>query len=255
MRSRWVDRRRTALFIVLIAALSALHAAAREAPTESPVYESVTVEGAGVLSGAVRLPGPPPKVPDIKVTKDESLCGSRMPGERIVRADDGGLQNAVVSIERISKGKPIDLSRPVRLNIQRCRFDPHVLALAAGQKLEMFNGDPILHNPHGRLSGLLSVFDIALPYQNQKVPKVLTEPGMLKVTCDDGHIWMEAYVHVFPHPYFAVTDERGNFRIAGIPPGAYTLRAWQEVLGTQFLDVTIAAGQETKAVFEGLSTK
>ena len=50
------------------------------------------------------------------------------------------------------------------------------------------------------------------------------------------------------HPYFAITAADGSFEIPNIPPGDYTLEAWQEVLGTQQQQVHIdSAGKATLA--------
>jgi hypothetical protein len=62
----------------------------------------------------------------------------------------------------------------------------------------------------------------------------------------DVHGWMNAYVGVLDHPYFAVTKTDGTFSIPNLPPGTYTLAAWHERLGAQTLSVTVAA-KESKA--------
>ena len=62
--------------------------------------------------------------------------------------------------------------------------------------------------------------------------------GIYSVKCD-VHGWMQAYIRVDDHPYHAVTDARGKFRIEGIPPGTYTLELWHERLGPMEQEVTI----------------
>ena len=57
------------------------------------------------------------------------------------------------------------------------------------------------------------------------------------------HPWMKGYIAVFKHPYFSVTDMSGSFELKGLPPGTYTISAWQEKLGTQTLKVTVAEGK------------
>ena len=57
------------------------------------------------------------------------------------------------------------------------------------------------------------------------------------------HPWMRAYIAVFKHPYFAVTDRDGKFEIKNLPPGTYTIKAWQEKLGTQTQKITVAGGE------------
>jgi len=74
--------------------------------------------------------------------------------------------------------------------------------------------------------------------------KFTAKEVMVPFKCD-VHGWMNAYVGVLDHPFFAVTDKDGKFSFKGLPPGTYTIEAWHEKLGTQTATVTIAA-KETK---------
>jgi hypothetical protein len=55
------------------------------------------------------------------------------------------------------------------------------------------------------------------------------EPGIVRVFCDI-HSHMSAFILVFSHRYFAVTDEDGRYRIDNVPPGTYSVVAWHESL-------------------------
>ena len=57
------------------------------------------------------------------------------------------------------------------------------------------------------------------------------------------HPWMKAYIAVFRHPYFSVSNQDGSFSVKNLPPGNYTISAWQEKLGTVTQKVTVAAGE------------
>jgi hypothetical protein len=57
------------------------------------------------------------------------------------------------------------------------------------------------------------------------------------------HPWMKGYIAVFKHPYFGVSDKNGDFELKGLPPGTYTITAWQEKLGTKTQKVTVGAGE------------
>ncbi len=72
------------------------------------------------------------------------------------------------------------------------------------------------------------------------------EEIMIPVKCN-VHPWMKSYIGVVSHPYFDVSDSEGAFEISGLPPGDYTLVAWQEKFGTVEQKVTVAAN-ETKSV-------
>jgi hypothetical protein len=60
---------------------------------------------------------------------------------------------------------------------------------------------------------------------------------------------MKGYVFLFDHPYFAVTHRDGKFELTGLPPGTYTLVAWQELYGTMEQTVTVAPQGAVSADF------
>ncbi|MFQ5606214.1 MAG: carboxypeptidase regulatory-like domain-containing protein, partial [bacterium] len=70
-------------------------------------------------------------------------------------------------------------------------------------------------------------------------------PEMIPVKCDI-HGWMKAWIVVVDHPYHAVTDEAGAFKITGIPAGTYTVEFWHETLGKQTQEVTVKDGANTE---------
>ncbi len=61
--------------------------------------------------------------------------------------------------------------------------------------------------------------------------KKIDKPEAIKVTCD-AHGWMHGWWIATDTPYFAVTDDKGNYTIKDVPPGDYTVEVWQEKLGT-----------------------
>ena len=73
-----------------------------------------------------------------------------------------------------------------------------------------------------------------------------TKEIMVPFKCD-VHSWMNAYVGVLDHPYFAVSDKDGKFDLKTLPPGTYTIEAWHEKLGTATQQVTIGP-KETKEI-------
>jgi len=63
------------------------------------------------------------------------------------------------------------------------------------------------------------------------------------------HPWMKSYIFVFKNPYYAVTTKDGKFELKGLPPGTYTIEAWQEKYGTQDQTVTVPAKGNATAAF------
>ncbi len=196
--------------------------------------------GGGVVEGTVKLVGPAPAPRALTVTQDANYCGKfDLRAEDVVADEKGGLANVVVYLD----GVPSEATKPrsVTLTNTHCHYVPHVVAAPVGSTLEVRNDDPILHNTHARYRHA-DGFNIALPRKGQVVRVQLKRPGLLRVGCDAGHTWMRAWIAVFDHPYFAVTDTHGHFRIDGVPPGTWKVVMWHEKFGRRTTTVTVTAG-------------
>jgi len=189
-------------------------------------YEEVAVKDGGTLSGVVRFVGVLPKLEPLTVTRQREVCGEQKPSEALVIGPGGGVRGSVVRIEGIARGKKA--TGEVLLDTQRCLFVSHVSALAAGEKVRVKNSDAVVHNTRG-LMGTPTVFNVAVPQREQLVDitRRLTQPGVVHVRCD-AHPHMFAWLIVHDSPYVAVTDDRGAFRIADVPPGTYRVTMWHE---------------------------
>lgn len=188
-------------------------------------YEAVSVTDGGSLTGRVTFAGSPLRFGPVPVRKDREACGQQVEPEVLVVGPSGGVKGAAVLIEGVGRGK-----RPegeVVLDNAKCRFVPHVAVVMEGGPARIRNSDPILHNTHGLWDGKATAFNVALPRGGRDVPlaRYLKRPGVIEVRCD-AHTHMRAWLVVHDSPYFAVTDEAGNFRIDGIPPGKYTVTLW-----------------------------
>ena len=168
---------------------------------------------AGAIVGEVRFTDAPPKLPVVKVSKDQDYCGETLPNETYLIDPNGGLKNVVVFIESVPVGKAADPQKENFLYNDGCRYVPHVMAFRLGEKLKVKSNDPKLHIPHSYL-GERTVFNLSLPFKNSSIEATsrIRQPGMMKVVCDT-HAWMLGFVHVFDHPYFAVTNDLGYFSI------------------------------------------
>ena len=206
--------------LVLVLGLG-LHGVARPNTTyvEGPVAEG------GILTGRVRFAGEPPKGEPLAVRKNTDVCGEHKPSQALVVGPTRGVRGTVVALEGIARGKR---APDFELDNAKCLFVPHVSAVMAGAKVRIRNSDPILHNAHGFLERL-TVFNIALPTKDQAidVTQHIKKPGVVEVVCD-AHTHMRAWIVVRDNPYYAVTDDSGQFRIDEIPPGRYRVTAWHE---------------------------
>jgi plastocyanin len=183
---------------------------------------------AGSISGTVKVVKPCPTPPaKLAVVKDGSVCGKDAPNETVIVDKGGGLANVVVSLKDAKlSGKPAPTPNAA-LDQKACRYFPHVQALTVGTPLTLMNNDAILHNVHANETGM-TVFNVAMPIKGQKLPIPMRKPGLMKLQCDAGHTWMNGWIYVFEHPYFAVTDDKGAFTIKDVPPGEYTIELWHE---------------------------
>ena len=155
----------------------------------------------------------------------------------------GGVKNALVRVTKgvEEKDRPAP-KEPVILNQKGCVYIPRVIAVRAGQPVEFRSDDDMLHNVHG-LPFANKEFNFGI-FKGQVVPKTFAKPEIFKVKCD-VHSWMAAWIGVFDHPYFAMTDADGRFTIKGLPPGKYTLEVWHERLKGPAAEITVE-GKETK---------
>ncbi len=184
----------------------------------------------GTLSGTVRADRAAPRGAPLPVRKDATVCGKEAPNESLLVAEDRGVANVLVSIQGITPAAAPAPAAKAVVDQVGCRYTPHVQAVPVGTKLSLVNSDAVLHNVHGVDVGPTpaTVFNLAMPFKGQKLPAVLRRPGVVKLRCDAGHDWMSAYIGVYDHPYFAVTDEHGRFSIPDVPPGEHRVQLWHE---------------------------
>ncbi|HXG02610.1 MAG TPA: hypothetical protein VNO23_04235 [Candidatus Binatia bacterium] len=221
----------TRVIVLVFAAALALVAVAEG-------YEVVPVPDGGSLRGKVVYPGPPPPPRKVVPTKDREVCGSGVREvPQMLLGPDRGVQDAIVYLRKVEKGKAWDRPpQPPAIDNVKCDFRPHVQVVQPGD-IEIVNSDPVLHNTHGFLDRL-TVFNVALPNQGQRVRRLLKRPGLVRVECD-AHGWMLGWVYVADNPYYALTGKDGSFTITDVPPGSYTLVAWQAYTGPVEVPVTI----------------
>lgn len=197
---------------------------------------------AGEVRGTVTFIGAVPKLAPLKVTKDQGTCGSAVVDESVVVAA-GKLKNVVLTLK--GPASPPEHATVV-LDQTKCHYVPHVQVAPVGSTLDIVNSDPVLHNIHGFL-GQATAFNIAMPMKNQRIPRKLDKPGLVRVKCD-VHDWMHAWVVVADGPA-AVSGDDGKFDIKNVPPGTYTVTAWHEKLGEKTAQVTVPASGDAKVDF------
>lgn len=126
------------------------------------------------------------------------------------------------------------------------RFVPHVLAITTGTVVDFPNSDRIYHNVFSLSK--TRPFDLGRYAAGRSKSVTFERPGIVRVFCDI-HSHMNAFILVFNHPFFALTDADGRYRIDNVPPGTYNLVAWNEGVSSGLQAVTVPEGGEAELDF------
>jgi len=136
------------------------------------------------------------------------------------------LRRSVVYLESAPRGafEPSEAGRAV-MDQRNETFVPHVLAITTGTTVDFPNSDKFYHNVFSLSK--TKPFDLGRYATGNSRPVRFDRPGIVRVFCDI-HSHMSAFILVFSHPFFALTDAEGRYRIANVPPGTYGVIAWNE---------------------------
>ena len=202
----------------------------------------------GSIRGTVVLKGTTPELRKLAVTIDQYVCGKEKNPEDLVLSPQGGIRSAVVWLDKPPPTAASEaLPSTTSMDQKECMFSPRVVVVPAGGRIDFLNSDRLLHNLHSSPS--------ANPPFNRTQPKGRTitisfsHPEIIRVTCD-LHSWMRGWVVVAEHPFYAITDGAGDFALRGLPPGRYTLKVWQERLGTTSKDIVVGDQDPTAVTLE-----
>ena len=235
-----------------IAAFAAACGGDQPAPrsnTPPPGAVRVDEAQAGTINGRILFEGTPPENPTIRMGSDP-VCARENPGTitfQTVSVTNGGLDNVFVYVKDGLGNYYVETpAEPVRLDQHGCRYEPHVLGVRVGQPIEISNSDETMHNVHA-LGKANRGFNFPQPIKGMKSRQTFPTPEVMVTVKCDVHPWMNAYIGVVNHPYFAVSANGGTFDLKNVPAGTYTIEAWHEKLGTQTQSVTLGA-KETKPV-------
>ena len=224
-------------------------AEAEAPPPSTPA--SAAVMGGGSVAGQVVFDGQPPRLKPLSMDADPG-CVAMHEGdvapEMLVLGEGQALANVFVQVKNPPEGTYAPPADPAIIDQRGCLYVPHVLGVVAGQTVQFRNSDGLLHNVHG-LPTVNREFNLGMPPSVTETDVKLNRPEpVFPVKCD-VHPWMRSYVAVLEHPFFAVSDETGQYQIEGLPAGTYEIEAWHERLGIQNASVTIADDETGSANF------
>src|SRR5262245_5367218 len=167
------------------------------------------------VEGVVSYTGPLPKPVPVAEAMSERQLVERDP-------KTNALKDVVVWVEGV-KAQGKRPAKPAAFLDQRGYFFvPHVVAVEAGQEVEFFNSDGANHGVHADSKNPRNCFNIVTPPGMGHKCKFVASKEPVRIDCP-LHAPMAAWVFVFDHPYFAVTDKHGSFKLPPLPPGSYTL--------------------------------
>lgn len=203
-----------------------------------PAYGPVDAARNGAITGHVELTRPPvavgrrPGVTDLGTPTLQPMAEPQM---------------SVVYLEVAPRGafEQTDTTRAV-MDQRNETFVPHVLAITTGTTVEFPNSDRIYHNVFSLSK--TRPFDLGRYAVGRSKSIRFDRPGVVRVFCDI-HSHMSAFILVFSHPFFAVTDPAGRYRIDNVPPGTYTLVAWNEGVTSESRQVVVSDAGLTETDF------
>ncbi len=247
-------------------------------------YQEVEVRDGGTLTGKVRLTAgkPIPKGFNLITFPDPVYCGriSTGTGWRILDefsvSADRGLKDTVVFLIDAVKGKPFTFVPPT-IEARDCRFLPFVSVVKDRAEVRVVNMDPVFHDIQAYETSALGprvIFNTPLPMNPMhkrdagsethehlagqpmiEVVKMTKNRRYFRMQCG-FHAYMESWGFAADNPYYMVTDSEGQYVIADVPAGEYTLIAWHPGVGaTLEKNVSVSAKQTLQVDFTFESPK
>jgi hypothetical protein len=217
-------------------------------PAAQP-YRIVPVVAGGAIAGTVEFEGTAPVAQAVRPSVDQKVCGSSIV-EKNVSLAGTRVGGAIVWLTDIRSGKGFPLQRRFDLTNDSCTLDPFVQVIPTNSTLNVGNDDRLLQTNRFINVGTGQIVAVAPFNDDGEVVPVdrFKEAAEIEVVSEQ-HPWTHAWMAVLDHPYYAQTTASGTYKIEGIPPGRYRIRAWHPGLGYADDSVTVGAGQQLNVEF------
>ncbi len=195
------------------------------------VSAGATLGDGGTVKGKINFDGKMADQKPIRVAADAFCVQAHneqplLAETYVFNKEKATLWNVVVWVKDVS-GTFEAPAKPAIIDQEGCQYKPHVSAAMVGQKVEFHNSDSTAHNLKFT-SEQNGTFNEGQPVKDMIKDVVFTKAEEHMHLACSVHAWMNAYIFVFEHPFFAVSDENGEFEIKGLPAGKYTLTSWHE---------------------------
>jgi len=256
MSERWLAARYAAL---VVAALAVAGCGGGEGGGEgggggggAAVENPVDPATAGNVAGRVTFAGTAPTMAPIDMNAEPTCAAkhaSQPMQQAFVAGSGGGLPNVFVYVREGLEGLQFPTPpQPVMVDQNGCVYVPHVFGVQTGQSITIRNSDGLLHNINASPT-VNRPFNVSQPVNMETSRSFAAAEIMIPVRCD-VHSWMNAFIGVLTHPYYAVSGADGSVSLPGLPPGNYVVEAWHERFGTMTTNVTVATGETAQISFE-----
>ncbi len=210
-----------------------------------------SIEGQFVAAGPIEVPA---KYEKGAANKNPEVCALQaIPDDTlVVNQENRGIANVFIYLTKAPADVHPDLkavpTAKVMFDQKGCRYLPHSMIVRVGQPVNCISSDGTSHNVHTiPVAGQASNFIVQPNDQvGQEIKFAVKENLPVKVVCDI-HPWMDAYWFVAEHPYVAMTDADGKFKMENLPAGDHVFRVWHERQGylNREYKVTVAANKST----------
>ncbi|OGQ79834.1 MAG: hypothetical protein A3F90_20560 [Deltaproteobacteria bacterium RIFCSPLOWO2_12_FULL_60_19] len=188
------------------------------------------------------------------LTLPAGLSGGEVGGSGVIKGtitiDGRPTSDAVISVEGLPEEKPktpdpkLQTKKAV-MDQRDMTFIPRVLAVPVGGTVDFLNSDRTFHNVFSTSEP--KRFDLGLYSPGRSRSVTFETPGVVRVLCH-VHPQMEAFIVVKGHPFFGVTDKRGNYQLDNVPLGKYRLELWHPEFGVRAEPFNLARDGEVLAV-------
>ncbi len=205
-----------------------------------PSFAPKSPGGVGTVRAIVHFGGavPPPVELAIPSNCAPDVKGPFLSNTALVKA--GLVQNAFVWIDKgIGEWRDGPPNDEVTVDQRACMYGPHVVGAQVGQRVTFLNSDPVFHNVR-TIAKDNATFNEAMATKDTRLTKTFGRPEIMITAKCDIHPWMSGFVGVVAHPYFAVSNDKGEVVLENVPAGGeIEIGAWHEIFGrvTQKLKV------------------
>jgi len=223
-------------------------------------YQEIEVKNGGTLEGRAILTGPTPepRVYHLVLFPNLDLCAEVDTDPDMNRVlydfitdDKKGLQNVVVTLEKVEAGKPFN-KKPINILSENCKFTPDVNIVRQGEGFLVDNQDAVMHNSQvyqaerGKI-----ILNIPIPAEEVSDGKVTFQKHykIFQMICG-MHEFMQTWGYRVQNPYYYKTGGDGSFKIDNIPPGTYKVNAWHYLMKFRSQTVTIKPNSKVNVNFE-----